>query len=110
MDDGVRPEGPWPSQPQCWLGEPPEEEEAEEAPSPAPSSEAQPPLLSSRARLALEREPGPLPGLGLLIGKGPLLSSSHGESRAGRMRSPQGGQIRVPLQVTGGAGMKQVSG
>lgn len=110
MDDGVRPEGPWPSQPQCCLGEPPEEEEAEEAPSPAPSSEAQPPLLSSRARLALEREPGPLPGLGLLIGKRPLLSSSHGESRAGRMRSPQGGQIRVPLQVTGGAGMKQVSG
>ena len=110
MDDGVRPEGPWPSQPQCCLGEPPEEEEAEEAPSPAPSSEAQPPLLSSRARLALEREPGPLPGLGLLIGKGPLLCSSHGESRAGRMRSPQGGQIRVPLQVTGGAGMKQVSG
>ena len=110
MDDGVRPEGPWPSQPQCCLGEPPEEEEAEEAPSPAPSSEAQPPLLSSRARPALEREPGPLPGLGLLIGKRPLLSSSHGESRAGRMRSPQGGQIRVPLQVTGGAGMKQVSG
>lgn len=94
-DNGVGQKGPWPSQPQCWLGEPPEEEEAEEAPSPVPSSEAQPPSLSSRARPTLVREPGPLPGLGLLIGKGPLMSSSRGESRAGRICRirGQGGQI-----------------
>lgn len=70
MDDGVGPEGPWPSQPQCWLGEPPEEEEAEEAPSPAPSSEAQPPSLSSRARPALEREPQASPRPGALDWQG----------------------------------------
>lgn len=61
MDDGVS-EGPWPSQPQCWLGEPPEEEERE-APSPAPPSEAQPPrCLPGLGRHLKESQASPRPG------------------------------------------------
>lgn len=104
---------------------------AGEAPSPAQPlpqtpillQRPQPPPCLPRARQTRERQLGPLPGPGLLLGKGPPMSSSCGESRAEKRelancsQDPESlgkpalgrGKVGCPRRAAGGAGMKQAA-